>query len=167
MLQRLQLLSAFPLNCLWLPAMEGWRERRRSLAWNICRIPRLSVLFCTCWWLPSCFTLTPTLHSSSNWVYAKTQVLQIARAGNILVKSISVISSRNTTQYFPAFLMRPWLDIIPGWEVEIKSLFSASAQHFHDGVALSPFGDITYWFICNKCLLHTYYNSYLLIQWCY
>ena len=57
-----------------------------------------------------CFALTSTPHSS-NWACAKTQVLQIARAGDILVKSIDVIPSRNTTQYFPAFLMRPWLDI--------------------------------------------------------
>lgn len=50
----------------------------------------------------------------SNWVDAKTQVLQIARAQNILVKSTRVIAFRNTTRCFPAFLTRPWLDLVPG-----------------------------------------------------
>lgn len=78
MLQRPQILSAFPLNCLWLPAMEGMeRERETGLAQNTCRV-REDKIVCFVHangylhLLP--FISTPAKDTPSKWVHARIQI---------------------------------------------------------------------------------------------
>lgn len=78
MLQRPRILSAFPLNCLWLPDMEGMeRERETGLAQNTCRVREDKTtrfvndngyLFL----LP--FISTPVKDALSHWAHARIQL---------------------------------------------------------------------------------------------